>query len=74
LNWPLIATGEERLMVPLPKLTISLVAGTPTGVQLFGLNQSELAEPFQVLFVWARAEFAKRTNASPKRHRIQKQG
>src|SRR3982074_3262879 len=49
LNWPSTVTGPVRLIVPLLKLMLSPDAGTPTGVQLFALNQSLLAEPFHVL-------------------------
>src|ERR1017187_6236422 len=58
LNWPLMMTGAERLIVPLATLTVSFVAGTPAGVQLAGLNQSLLADPFHVRFVWAAAKLA----------------
>src|SRR5579883_676712 len=53
LNWPEIITGAVRLIVPLVKLIVSLAAGTPLGHQLFGLNQSLLAEPFQALLFCA---------------------
>ena len=66
LNWPAIVTGAERFIVPaeLLTLTVSLVAGTPTGIQLVGLNQSLLVEPFQVRLVCAVAKFAPTTQTS----------
>src|SRR5271165_7063663 len=51
LNWPLMVTGALRLIVPFVKLTMSLDAGTPEGVQLVALNQSLLTEPFQVRLI-----------------------
>jgi hypothetical protein len=66
LNWPLMVTGAVKLMVPLLKLMVSLVAGTPIGVQLLELNQSELTDPFQVLVDWAEANsgFARHARAT----------
>jgi len=48
LNNPLIVIELVKLIVPLGKLTVSVDAGTPTGVQLLLLNQSLETEPFQV--------------------------
>src|SRR5579859_2671667 len=45
LKEPLIITELDRLMAPLVTLTTSLEPGTPTGDQLFGVNQSLEAEP-----------------------------
>src|SRR5512141_3209595 len=52
LNWPAIVTGALRFIVPLVKLTVSLVAGTPAGVQLAGLNQWPAVPPLQFFVVW----------------------
>jgi len=48
LKVPPTVTGELKLIVPLLKLIVSVGPGTLAGVQLVGLNQSELTEPFQV--------------------------
>src|ERR1035441_4864858 len=64
LNWPLMTTGDVRLMVPLLTLTVSLDPGAPAGFQLPGLNQSLLAEPVQVLLVCAEAKSAIAKQAS----------
>jgi hypothetical protein len=48
LNCPAKVTGAVKLMVPLPKLTVSFEAGTPAGLQLLVLNQSVETEPVQV--------------------------
>src|SRR5579862_1657719 len=58
LNWPLMVTGAERLMLALVMLTVSAAAGTPMGLQLPGSNQSELTAPVQVLVSWARDGWA----------------
>jgi hypothetical protein len=66
LNWPAMVMEVERFIVPveLLTLTISLEAGTPAGVQLVELNQSLLAEPFQVRLVCATAKFAPTTQTN----------
>ena len=49
LNTPALVTELVKLMVvPLVKLTVSVEAGTPAGIQLVLLNQSLETEPFQV--------------------------
>jgi hypothetical protein len=52
-------------MVPLLKLTVSLVLGRPVGVQLVGLNQSVATPPFQVKVVahngWISRQVASKT-------------
>ncbi len=48
LNTPLIVRAFDKLIDPLVKLTVSVDAGTPTGVQFVLLNQSLETEPFQV--------------------------
>ena len=55
-NWPAMVTGAVRLTVPFETVMMSLVAGTPLGLQLLGLNQSLFTEPVQVRFVWADAK------------------
>jgi hypothetical protein len=40
LNNPLIVTELDKLIVPLVTLMVSLGPGTPTGIQLFAVNQS----------------------------------
>lgn len=65
LNWLLIVTGSERLTVPALKMMVSFDAGTPIGVQLVALNQSELIEPFQVRLVRAEARFSATRQGKP---------
>src|SRR5579859_6326386 len=48
LNDPVISTGCVKAIDPLVKLMLSVDPGTPTGVQLLGVNQSVEVEPFQV--------------------------
>ena len=68
LNVPPIITGLNRSIVPVVKLTVSLVAGTPVGVQFPELNQSLLTEPFQVnvlaehLKTWSKIDRQNRRN------------
>lgn len=48
LKDPLIVIELVKLIIPLVTLMVSLEPGTPTGAQLFALNQSVEAEPVQV--------------------------
>src|SRR5208282_5917681 len=60
-----MVTGAVKLIVPLLTLMMSLLAGTPTGVQLVALNQSLETEPFHVRFVCADATLTQNRQTNP---------